>query len=102
METVTVNGVSCGRPRYYKKKLDYDGFLNYDVSKEMDFKKSVLSANQEYISFLDSEVRDGLISRSEADAELEALFYSARIESNIHREANIEAKYSMKERSVKR
>ena len=102
METVTVNGVSCGLPRYYKKKLDYDGFLNYDVSKEMDFKKSVLSVNQEYISFLDSEVRDGLISRREADAELEALFYSARIESNAHREANVEAKYSMNERSVKR
>ncbi len=102
METVTVNGVPCGLPRYYKKKLDYDGYLKYDSNKEVDFKKFVLSDNQEFVSLLDSLVLDGTISREQANAYLESLYYSSRVDSNLRREADIEAKYSMKERRVKK
>lgn len=99
-ETLTVHGVPCGLPRYFKKKLDYDGFLNYDVSKEMDFKMSVLADNKEFVSLLDSLVDGRIISIDEAKAYLESLYYSSRIDSNAHRDLVLESKYSIKDRRV--
>lgn len=99
-ESLTVHGVPCGLPRYFKKKLDYDGFLNYDVSKEMDFKMSVLDDNKEFVSLLDSLVDGRIISIDEAKAYLESLYYSSRIDSNAHRDLVLESKYSIKDRRV--
>lgn len=99
-ETLTVHGVPCGLPRYFKKKLDYDGFLKYDVSKEMDFKISVLEDNKEFVSLLDSLVDGRIISIDEAKAYLESLYYSSRIDSNAHRDLVLESKYSIKDRRV--
>ena len=53
MNTVTVRGVPMGLPRYYQKKLDYDGFLNYDLSKEVDFRNDVLEKNKAFFEELD-------------------------------------------------
>lgn len=99
-ETLTVHGVPCGLPRYFKKKLDYDGFLNYDVSKEISFNESVVNANKAYIESLVSDVKEGLISSAEFDALVKALIYSARIDDNFHRDLVLESKYSIKDRRV--
>ena len=98
MNTVTVRGVPMGLPRYYQKKLDYDGFLNYDISKEVDFCNDVLEKNKDFIQELDEKVMKGEISPSVARALVEALFDKAHNESLIVKETNLEAKYSKKKR----
>ena len=82
-ETVTVRGVPMGLPRYYKKKLDYDGFLNYDMSKEADFYRKAMDRNKSFVSELDEKVLSGEISPSMARAELDALFDFVQIDANI-------------------
>ena len=98
MNTVTVRGVPMGLPRYYKNKLDYDGFLNYDSSKEVDFRNEVLERNKEFLEELDEKVMSGVMSPSVARAEVEALFDKAHNESLIVKETNLESKYSKKKR----
>lgn len=98
MNTVTVRGVPMGLPRYYQKKLDYDGFLNYDSNKEVDFRNEVLEKNKEFIQELDEKVMKGEISPSVARGEVEALFDIAYNESLIVKERNLESKYSKKKR----
>ena len=98
MNTVTVRGVPMGLPRYYQKKLDYDGFLNYDSSKEVDFRNEVLEKNKAFLEELDENVLSGVMSLSVARAEVEALFDKAHNESLIVKERNLESKYSKKKR----
>ena len=98
MNTVTVRGVPMGLPRYYQKKLDYDGFLNYDLSKEVDFRNEVLEKNKAFLEELDEKVLSGDMSPSVARAEVEALFDIAHNESLIVKETNLESKYSKKKR----
>ncbi len=98
MNTVTVRGVPMGLPRYYQKKLDYDGFLNYDSSKEVDFRIEVLERNKEFLEELDEKVMTGVMSPSVARAEVEALFDKAHNESLVVKERNLESKYSKKKR----
>lgn len=98
MNTVTVRGVPMGLPRYYQKKLDYDGFLNYDSSMDVDFRLDVLEKNKDFIQELDEKVMSGDISPSVARGEVEALFDIAHNESLIVKERNLEAKYSKKKR----
>ena len=100
MNTVTVRGVPMGLPRYYQKKLDYDGFLNYDSSNEVDFRSKVLEKNKEFLEELDEKVMKGEISPSVARAEVEALFDIAHNESLMIKETNLESKYSKKKRGT--
>ena len=97
-ETVTVRGVPLGLPRYYKKKLDYDGFLTYDVDKEVNFKKSVWSDNQDYMEFLGCELEKGNLSLHELDLEFASLVSHARLEDNAIRDLNLEARFKKKSR----
>lgn len=98
MNIVTVRGVPMGLPRYYQKKLDYDGFLNYDSSKEVDFRNDVLEKNKGFLQELDEKVMKGEISPSVARASVEALFDNAHNESLVVKETNLESKYSKKKR----
>ncbi len=98
MNTVTVRGVPMGLPRYYQRKLDYDGFLNYDSIKEVDFRNEVLERNKGFLEELDEKVLSGVMSPSVARAEVEALFDKAYNESLIVKEINLESKYSKKKR----
>ena len=100
MNTVTVRGVPMGLPRYYQKKLDYDGFLNYDPIKEVDFRSKVLEKNKEFLDELDEKVMKGEFSPSVARAEVEALFDIAHNESLMVKETNLESKYSKKKRGT--
>ena len=97
-ETVTVRGVPLGLPRYYKKKLDYDGFLTYDVDKEVNFKKSVFTDNQDYMEFLGFEMEKGNLSLHELDLEFASLCSHARLKDNAIRDLNLEARFKMKSR----
>ena len=98
MNTVTVRGVPMGLPRYYQKKLVYDGFLNYDSSKEVVFRNEVLERNKGFLEELDEKVMSGVMSPSVARAEVEALFDKVHNESLIVKETNLESKYSKKKR----
>lgn len=98
MNTVTVRGVPMGLPRYYQKKLDYDCFLNYDSSVEVDFRLDVLEKNKDFIQELDEKVMNGEISPSVARSEVEALIDIAHNESLVVKETNLESKYSKKKR----
>lgn len=95
-ETVTVRGIPMGLPRYYKNKLDYDGFLSYDSTKEVNFEKSVLKAHEDYISFLCEGVSKGDISIHELNLEFDALLSHSRLDSNLVRDLNMNAKFSKK------
>lgn len=97
-ETVTVRGVPMGLPRYYQKKLDYDGFLKYDLSKEADFRLEVMERNKDIVSQLDEMVLSGEISPSEARAELDALFDFVEMDANIQKEKTLVAKSKLKKR----
>ena len=98
MNTVTVRRVPMGLPRYYQKKLDYDGFLNYDSSKEVDFRNEVLEKNKGFLDELDEKVLSGVMSPSVALAEVDAFVDKAHNESLIVKETNLESKYSKKKR----
>lgn len=87
-----------GLPRYYKKKLDYDGFLNYDMSKEANFYHEAIERNKGFVSELDEKVLSGEITPSEARASLDALFDFVRIDSNIQKEKTLIAKSKLKKR----
>ncbi len=97
-ETVTVRGVPMGLPRYYKKKLDYDGFLSYDANKEVNLEKSVLKAHEDYIKFLLEGVSKGDISVHELNLEFDSLLTQSRLDSNLVRDCNMNAKFAKKSR----
>lgn len=97
-ETVTVRGVPMGLPRYYQKKLDYDGFLKYDMSKEVNFHHEVMERNEGFVSELDEKVLSGEISPSMARAELDALFDFVQMDANIQKEKTLVAKSKLKKR----
>lgn len=98
MNTVTVRGVPMGLPRYYQKKLDYDGFLKYDISKEVNFYHEVMERNEGFVSELDEKVLSGEISPSMARAELDALFDFVKMDANIQKENTLTAKSNLKKR----
>ena len=97
-ETVTVRGVPMGLPRYYKKKLDYDGFLSYDANKEVNLEKSVLKAHEDYIKFLLDGVSKGDFSFHELNLEFDSLLTQSRLDSNLVRDCNMNAKFAKKSR----
>lgn len=99
--TVTVNGVKMGLPRYYMKKLDYDGYLNYNVDKDISLTEDFLKRYSSEISFVDSALSNGEISKRTARAEVEAMFDHYKIESNIARENNLLGKEEMFKRRKK-
>ncbi len=99
-ETVTVRGVPMGLPRYYKKKLDYDGFLSYDANKEVNLEKSVLKAHEDYIKFLLEGVSNGDISVHELNLEFDALLTQSKLDSNLVRDLNMNAKFAKKSRGT--
>ena len=87
-----------GLPRYYQKKLDYDCFLKYDMSKEADFHLEVMDRNKSFVSELDEKVLSGDISPSMARAELDALFDFVQMDANIQKEKTLIAKSKLKKR----
>ena len=81
-----------------QKKLDYDGFLNYDMSKEVNFHREVISRNEDFVSKLDEKVLSGEISPSMARAELDALFDFVEKDALIQKEKILAAKSKLKKR----
>lgn len=95
METVTVRGVPMGLPRYYKKKLDYDGFLQYDESKEVDRFNDFLARHSDLVSELNCEVSDGL--DPSVAQELLRVEYDRWInESNQQKDSTLAARAALK------
>ena len=82
-ETVTVGGIPMGLPRYYKKKLDYDGFLSYDVEKQDKKWLDFLERNHSYVLFLDEMVKSGEMSLAMATEELKACYTGSLIDKRL-------------------
>lgn len=91
-EKVTVGGVNMGLPRYYKKKLDYDGFLSYDVDRQRDIFDDFLFRNSDAVNHLDYLVQSGEMSVSRAREELSALFNSYKMDCNANKDKRLSAK----------
>lgn len=95
MDTVTVRGVPMGLPRYYKRKLDYDGFLQYDESKEVDKFNDFLARHSDLVSDLDFKVSDGL-DPSVAQEMLRVEYDRWIYESNQQKDSTLAARAALK------
>ncbi len=90
--TCTVGGVPMGLPRYYKKKLDYDSFLDYDVAREERRQNDFLSRHSSDVSSLDSLVQEGSMSLPMAREYLRAMYSEFLHASDMQKNATLEAK----------
>lgn len=90
--TCTVGGVPMGLPRYYKKKLDYDSFLDYDSAREERRYNDFLSRHSSDVQSLDSYVQDGSMSLPMAREHLRAMYSEFLHASDMQKNATLEAK----------